>query len=122
VYGDVATALARRGDCRRRRIGAVIVLDDAPVSWGYNGTGPGAPGCIDGACPRGLTDVPAYGSYDECIARHAEVNAIGFAARRGVATAGATIYVTAEPCHGCAKAISAAGIARVVVVDNTVAN
>ena len=51
---------------------------------------------------------------------HAEVAAIKNAARRGESVAGATIYVTLEPCSkpgrvgACTDAISAAGIARVV--------
>ena len=52
---------------------------------------------------------------------HAEVNAIAAARQAGVDIAGATMYVTLEPCghHGktppCTDAIVAAGITRVVV-------
>jgi deoxycytidylate deaminase len=45
---------------------------------------------------------------------HAEVNAIASCARRGVATAGATIYITMPPCAQCFTAIQAAGVRRVV--------
>jgi diaminohydroxyphosphoribosylaminopyrimidine deaminase/5-amino-6-(5-phosphoribosylamino)uracil reductase len=52
---------------------------------------------------------------------HAEVEAIADAARRGNAVAGATLYVTLEPCDHtgltapCSRAVIDAGIARVLV-------
>ena len=52
---------------------------------------------------------------------HAEVEAFADAARRGNAVAGATLYVTLEPCDhsgltpACSQAIVAAGISRVFV-------
>jgi diaminohydroxyphosphoribosylaminopyrimidine deaminase/5-amino-6-(5-phosphoribosylamino)uracil reductase len=51
---------------------------------------------------------------------HAEVEAIADAARRGISTRGATVYVTLEPCRHvgrtgpCVNALSEAGVARVV--------
>ena len=52
---------------------------------------------------------------------HAEIEALHDGQRRGKSSAGATLYVTLEPCctHGrtppCTQAIIAAGIVRVVV-------
>ena len=48
---------------------------------------------------------------------HAEMAAITDAARRGVAVAGARMYVTTFPCHECARNIVAAGIAQVTYVE-----
>ena len=45
---------------------------------------------------------------------HAEANAIVQAARNGVRTEGASIYVTASPCFACFKLIANAGIERVI--------
>ena len=50
---DGADWLSAMGDCTRRKVGALIVVDKRIVGLGYNGTRPGAPGCLDGACPRG---------------------------------------------------------------------
>lgn len=50
----VAKAVAERGDCSRRQVGAVILDSDRRICGaGYNGTYAGAPGCLEGACPRG---------------------------------------------------------------------
>jgi dCMP deaminase len=44
---------------------------------------------------------------------HAEANALVQAARNGVRTDGASIYVTASPCFACFKLIANAGIVRI---------
>ncbi|HEX4417035.1 MAG TPA: deaminase [Kofleriaceae bacterium] len=48
---------------------------------------------------------------------HAEMAAITSAARRGVSLKGCTMYVTAFPCHECAKHIVSSGIKEVFFVD-----
>lgn len=116
----IATAVAARAKCTRRRVGAVLTIDHRIIATGYNGAAPGEPDCLEGACPRGQLDyevVPGLGDYDRpgtpgfCIAIHAEVNALLFATRD---TKGATAYITDPPCPGCRKALAAAGIVRAV--------
>lgn len=116
----IATAVAARAKCTRRRVGAVLVIDHRIIATGYNGAAPGQPDCLVGACPRGslsYDQVPGLGDYDRpgtpgfCIAIHAEVNALLFATRD---TKGATAYITDPPCPGCRKALAAAGIVRAV--------
>ena len=51
-----------------------------------------------------------------CRGSHAESNAIAQAARMGIATDGATVYCTLEPCSLCTKVILNAGIVKVVYV------
>ena len=48
---------------------------------------------------------------------HAEMAALIDAARRGVAVNSHSMYVTAFPCHNCAKHIIAAGISRVIYLE-----
>ncbi|GAB3253820.1 anti-phage dCTP deaminase [Arthrobacter pigmenti] len=48
---------------------------------------------------------------------HAEMSAITDCSRHGKPTDGATIYVSAFPCHMCMRLIIASGIARIVYVD-----
>ena len=47
---------------------------------------------------------------------HAEIAAIGHAARHGRSTAQCTAYITMPPCKNCFTALYAAGITRVVSV------
>lgn len=112
---NLAKAVSERADCTRRKVGAVIVsTDHRVVEVGYNGAPSGEPGCLSGACPRGLLSFderPAYGTYEDCIAIHAEANAIVLAGR--TARYG-TIYVTDWPCDGCFRLIRAVGIVRIV--------
>lgn len=53
---NIAHAVAARADCTRRQVGCVIVDPTTHdiIQTGYNGTVPGAQGCLAGGCPRGL--------------------------------------------------------------------
>jgi dCMP deaminase len=116
----IAYAVAERADCRRAKVGCVIVDDRKRiVSTGYNGAPSGDAGCLAGHCPRGLlteTEVPPGYNYDEgpgrCVSIHAEANALLYAGRD---VRGGTLYVTKQPCPTCTKLLRGAGITRVVV-------
>ncbi|SFI80266.1 dCMP deaminase [Streptosporangium canum] len=112
----IASAVSQRGDCVRRRVGAVIARPDhRTAGTGYNGVPPGAPGCIERPClrvskaERGEEICPGY---SDCRSVHAEANALLDANRDDCV--GATLYCTDDPCQGCLKLIRGAGIARVV--------
>ena len=115
----IATAVAARADCRRRRVGAVLVSNNRIVATGYNGAPSGGPSCLAGECPRGLMDpdvVAPGSSYDTgagaCVALHAEQNCLLYADRSRAESA--TIYVTHEPCDGCRRMIAGSGVNRAV--------
>lgn len=108
----LAQAASTRATCTRRKHGAVIAKDRRIVATGYNGAPSGYPHCADGACPRARSDAPQGHEYDECIAIHAEANALLFSAPEE--RTGATLYCTGAPCFGCAKLIANSGIAEVV--------
>ena len=113
-YLGIAQAVAARGECSRRKVGAVIVRDDAIVGTGFNGAPAGERSCLDGACPRAFKDVVSGIGYAEtgCVVIHAEANAIMRAGRERCL--GATLYVTDPCCDMCAPLVRAAGISRIV--------
>ena len=117
-YLGIARAVAARASCLRRRVGAVIVVDNAILASGYNGTPIEVQNCDQGGCPRCASEAPVGAGYDACICVHAEQNAIAFAARHGNATKGGTLYTTLRPCFGCAKDAIQAGIRRIVYAEN----
>lgn len=116
-FFGIAEAVAQRADCSKARYGAVIVNGHRIVATGYNGSPPGSPkSCLAGDCPRAAKP---HGSgtddYSDCIALHAEQNAIANA--NWAETRGAAIYIWGNPhrppCDMCGKLIEAAGIERI---------
>jgi dCMP deaminase len=110
----IAAAAATRSNCARRRVGAVLVAGRHIRSTGYNGPPSGYGHCDEGACPRSDSALPAGGDpdYSNCVAIHAEANALLFAAPEQRARA--TLYTTQAPCFQCAKLIANSGVAEVV--------
>lgn len=103
----VAAVFAGRGTCNRAAVGAVIAREGRIIATGYVGSPAGLPHCLDVGCETS--------EYSGCLRTvHAEANAIAFAARHGIATAGATLYCTHSPCGNCAKLIINAGIVKLM--------
>ena len=113
-FMEIAHVVAKRSNCSRRKVGAVIMNRNHILSAGYNGTPRGVKNCFEGGCPRCAGKTPSGKGLDECLCTHAEQNAICQAALHGVAIDGATLYVTISPCLICAKLIINAGIREVV--------
>lgn len=107
---DAADYQARLFSTCSRRQYFSIVLDDSGhvLGTGYNGGPSGSKHCNDGGCPRVAIN-PEHGSnYSNCIAIHAEANAImhsDYSARRN----GCYIIVNGPPCWDCAKLIANSG-------------
>jgi dCMP deaminase len=112
-FMQIAQLVATRATCPRRAVGALIIRDRHIVCTGYNGAPSGLPHCPVGGpgndWPLGCMRA------GHCIRTlHAEQNALLQAAKIGVSTDGATMYVTCQPCNNCAKMIINAGIKRVI--------
>jgi dCMP deaminase len=113
-FMDIARVVARRGNCSRRRVAAVVVRDRRIISTGYNGTPRGVRNCYEGGCARCAGKAASGRALDECICSHAEENAITQAAFHGIAVRDSSMYVTLSPCLTCAKMIINAGIREVI--------
>lgn len=99
----------------RTKVGACLVIGRHIISTGYNGF------------PEGMKDTPSrYADRDFKLEHvvHAEENAICIAARLGIRTDGATIYIAATddseeiwggpPCLRCAVSCMQAGVREYV--------
>lgn len=108
---NVVDLIARRSTCLRKKVGAVIVVDQRIISHGYNGVVSGEVHCCDtGEC---LKKKAGREDFKPCV--HAEQNAICLCAKRGLAVQGGILYVNADVCVTCAKLIVSCAISRVVV-------
>lgn len=109
----MARLASTRSTCLAFPVGAIIVKDRQIISTGYNGSPSGTSHCTEqGFCYLGLVSCADSHSMPS-RAVHAEANAIAQAAKHGLSTEGAAIYVTLEPCISCLKLIISAGIHQV---------
>lgn len=108
--------------CAKRQYFAVVLMSNGRVAGvGYNGSPPGIGHCNEGHCPRYQDQSPNGSAYDNCIAQHAEANALLWS--DPTQRIGGTLIVNGPPCYGCAKQIASSGVARVVCYsDDAYAN
>ena len=110
----VAEAMARRSQCTRAQVGAVIVTADNKVnSCTYNGpvSSLSLTGTCDRWCPRAQRGDRSP-VYDSCVAVHAECNSLIRADHSAIQ--GGTLYTSRAMCVNCAKEVCNSGVARVV--------
>ena len=121
---NIAQIASSRSTCFSPPKGAVIVVNKNIIATGYNGAPRGIKDCkydIKKCRKRDLGFEHGTGHH-ECLATHAEANAIVQAARTGAKTEGATLYCTHQPCPDCAKLIINAGIAEVYWTEDYPSN
>ena len=145
----ICNAVATKSPCLSRQIGCLIVRDHSILSTGYNGPPRGIPHCgserfekdlsisfitklkefedlftisdIRSTCPRRLLGYKSGEGMEWCTAQHAEENAISNAARLGVSTVGATLYMNSViPCNKCLGTLINAGVVEIVVSQLTI--
>jgi len=112
---EVATLVAKRATCLRRKVGAVLVKDKRILATGYNGAPSGLAHCLDIGCIRQKLKIPSGQRHELCRGLHAEQNVLLQAALYGISTKGSVLYITHQPCVICAKMLINAGIKEVVI-------
>jgi dCMP deaminase len=104
-FMSVALLISLRSACERLQVGCVLVSggdqSNRIIAAGYNGYLPGAP-----------HNSKVRDGHEQATV-HAEQNAVADAARRGIAVAGSTAYITHFPCINCAKILASSGIRSV---------
>ena len=113
----IATVVALRANCVKRRTAAVVVKDRRIISTGYNGTPRGVMNCYEGGCPRCYSLAESGTALGECRCSHAEENSIVQAAYHGVSLKDATMYTIFSPCLLCSKMIINSGIKEVIYLS-----
>jgi len=98
--------------CGKKQYAAILVDEYGHVvGLGYNGGPKGSVHCKDGGCPRYLENSPSGSMYDNCIAIHAEANAL---LHSDYSSRAHTLYVNGPPCFSCAKLIANSTVSKVV--------
>ena len=117
TYLKMALEFSKLSKCVSRKVGCLLVKDRRVVGCGYNGTPSGYDNCcqrFDSSC----FDREEHHRFSERFEIHAEMNALLFAARKGISVEGATLFTSLQPCMQCVKNIVQAGIVRVVYSDD----
>lgn len=110
---QICDVISQRSVCLKKRFGSVIVKDGRIISMGYNGMLSKFQHCnMPEDCPR--WNIKSGTHYELGMCQHAETNAILFAAKNGISTQNADLYVNGSCCSMCARNIISAGIKRVV--------
>lgn len=121
-YSIIAMDVASRSTCLRRQYGAVLVKNDEIIATGYNGSPRGEVNCTTrGCCWREKNRIPQGERYEECVAVHAEQNAMISASRAEMIDSELYLYgfdvkqgesIEAAPCKICMRMLKNAGIRR----------
>lgn len=107
TLSSYAVEVASRSTCPSRPCGAVLELDSGDIVTGYEGA------------PRGCGHCSVIGCFGDPCQRaiRAELNVIIEAARRGLSTVGATLYVSTSLHPSAVGAVVNAGVLSVVCVQ-----
>jgi dCMP deaminase len=117
ILAEQIITISKRSACLFYNVGAIIFKNDQVLSSGYNGPSRGDVHCYEVGCARIINGKLKEGS-GRCRGSHAELNAIGNAAKNGVNIEGANMILTFRPCKVCAKQIVNQGIKEVYYLSD----
>lgn len=100
AYMDIAERFAKVSECKRLKVGAIIVKHGSILAHGWNGT----PSGFHTNCCE-LED----GSTNPFVL-HAEQNVLVKMAKSTESIQGADLFCTHSPCPDCAKLLAQSGI------------
>lgn len=117
MFFEMCDVISKKSKDPSTKVGCVIVSDNnSVISTGFNGFPIGVEDCVIDT-GSGKTSKRYERPEKYLWTAHAEENAIAFAARNGVSTNGATLYVNRMiPCTRCTRLIIQSGIKRVIVL------
>jgi dCMP deaminase len=109
---EIAKTVAKRSNCLRAQVGAVIVGADKKIkATGYNGVPSKVVSCMElGFCYRMKNNIPSGTRYETCRSIHAEQNAIIQAGQDRCMGSSMYIYGHNFICILCKRFIVQSGI------------
>lgn len=109
---EIARTVAKRSNCLRAQVGAVIVGADKKIkATGYNGVPSKVVSCMElGFCYRMKNNIPSGTRYETCRSIHAEQNAIIQAGQDRCMGSSMYIYGHNFICILCKRFIVQSGI------------
>ena len=112
-FMDISEMVATRSTCLRRKVGAVLVLENRILATGYNGSPTGLRHCDQTGCIRERRGIVSGRDLHLCRGSHAEANLITQCAKFGIRAEGSTLYINASPCSLCMKLLINVGVKRI---------
>lgn len=117
----LAKEISKTSECIRenRQIGAAYVKNGKVIATGSNDMPPNIVKCKDrGGCIRTELGIKSGTMQEICYGNCAEMVALINACNAGESLEGSTLYCTHKPCARCTKVIIAAGIDRLVYMED----
>ena len=119
MFFEMCEVVSKKSKDPSTKVGCVITgSNNSVISTGFNGFPIGVEDSLVDLSNDKINKSKRYERPEKYSwTAHAEENAIAFAARNGVSTSGATLYVNRMmPCTRCTRLIIQSGIKKIVVL------